>query len=766
MAPVRAKPSSKSPDLYETSKGVIVPLYNSQEEMEGALDDTSHLKHWNFRGARCDRCGIPNSQVAGLLMQCGICKNAHYCSRKCFNDDLEDHQEHCESATIVHQPVAGPDVRRRGDDDYQETEEQLNTIQKKDTDILKRRAEKEAQAEIVSEPEPSSPQSEEKPKRSWDWNALFGQSDHASTTTEESNDADEESVHSFASEEESTQPANDLGSNELESEPAVTLEVPYLVESVEATPDHEESVEALQTPAPPTDVDDDDEDEDARRHSKQQLVEGYDDEEEMRCRRRVAKILEMDAEHRRKLKVGTGVIPEYHWEPEHVNLSEAELIKRVYGWEVPEWVTRRMLRQTEPVNGVEKTKNFSQTPSWAAQSPLKNLKKKADDAQSAPVVKNIPDWAKKPPLRTKSSDKPPAGVDNPAVPSSSEVPPFEASCDAKPSLVCDVKARTSLDISKPVPKQMDFSAKPVWAIKSPLKPTCKPSDAQNVINARVDSNACKPGEASQPQSAADPSIGQETACPLENDTHSLAKSERVEFDELKAMGTTTANIPSEPSESGVVAVAATSPICNVSTSADHPSVNGNIDFIDRSKLHNTTTGEKVITATDSSSNGSHSGSQSAIAAVGDIVKEQPEATSKDYVHQDTRKVKTGSSAEVAEGISGSLVHGDAGDPVPTSSRNSTPLHMRTSRTSYEARNAISEEFALPKQAKNYSQAPSWIAQPPLKRQPLECKPHTTATKPPAWATLALRKCDDSPSDILPTPTLDEGDSSFRPATEQ
>lgn len=133
---------SKLADQNLTSKGVVVPLYNSKEEMEEALDSTDHLRNWNFRGSKCDRCGIPNSQVSGLLLQCGLCKNAYYCSRACFNEDLEDHQQHCESSIMKHQPVAGPELRRRGDDDYEETEEQRECIKRKEEKIAKLRAEK------------------------------------------------------------------------------------------------------------------------------------------------------------------------------------------------------------------------------------------------------------------------------------------------------------------------------------------------------------------------------------------------------------------------------------------------------------------------------------------------------------------------------------------------------------------------------------------------------------------------------------------------
>ncbi|GKY99085.1 hypothetical protein MPSEU_000864100 [Mayamaea pseudoterrestris] len=415
---------NKLSEAVKTSKGSTVPVYNSTEEMEGALDNTDHLRVWNFRGSKCDRCGISNSKVDGLLIQCGMCKNAHYCSRKCFNDDLEFHQDRCQSSVLKQQPVAGPDVIRRGDDDYELSEEQKVFIQKKDDELAKIRAAKQAEEAKARarRREPSPPPKEEKVRRSWDWDALFGSSNGSSTNNSSTeNDLDDDcSVESFAPEscDEGyvelpvtipSQPctghkADPITDTDIEvdsgspsggeltapinpnAEPVVSQEQTHTPEK-----DDEEDDEDSRLRSKQQEKNDDEDDEDSRIRSKQQNCDEYDDEEIERHRRRVAKILELDAEHRRRLKIGDGDIPQYHWEPEHVKLSEAELIKRIYGWEVPEWVKNRMLRQT-----VEKAQpqTFSQTPAWALQSPLKRctpVNRIASNAHS--TEKKQPVWA-------------------------------------------------------------------------------------------------------------------------------------------------------------------------------------------------------------------------------------------------------------------------------------------------------------------------------------------------------------------------------------
>lgn len=66
--------------------------------------DIDVLADYGFAEDRCHRCGIHNSEISGLLMQCGKCKKAYYCSMKCFNDDLPWHQKFCQTSRLGYNP--------------------------------------------------------------------------------------------------------------------------------------------------------------------------------------------------------------------------------------------------------------------------------------------------------------------------------------------------------------------------------------------------------------------------------------------------------------------------------------------------------------------------------------------------------------------------------------------------------------------------------------------------------------------------------------
>ena len=72
------------------------------------LDNKSLLKGWLFDGTNCARCGIHNSELDGLLIQCGACKKAYYCSSKCWQADLPAHQEFCFTDNIERGPRGFP----------------------------------------------------------------------------------------------------------------------------------------------------------------------------------------------------------------------------------------------------------------------------------------------------------------------------------------------------------------------------------------------------------------------------------------------------------------------------------------------------------------------------------------------------------------------------------------------------------------------------------------------------------------------------------
>jgi hypothetical protein len=87
------------------------------------------LSEWGFADNKCYNCGILNSDLNGLLMQCGKCKKAYYCGIKvrrqtiktptldrsypkthhylilqCFNQHLPEHNKFCGTKEIYSEP--------------------------------------------------------------------------------------------------------------------------------------------------------------------------------------------------------------------------------------------------------------------------------------------------------------------------------------------------------------------------------------------------------------------------------------------------------------------------------------------------------------------------------------------------------------------------------------------------------------------------------------------------------------------------------------
>jgi MYND finger len=50
-----------------------------------------------FTELSCRCCGRHNEEIGGFLLQCATCRKAHYCSKECFNNDLEKHMEFCQT---------------------------------------------------------------------------------------------------------------------------------------------------------------------------------------------------------------------------------------------------------------------------------------------------------------------------------------------------------------------------------------------------------------------------------------------------------------------------------------------------------------------------------------------------------------------------------------------------------------------------------------------------------------------------------------------
>ena len=68
------------------------------------FDSMDTLSDWGFQRNACDRCGKPNSEVEGLLMQCSRCRNAYYCSVDCFTADTEEHSKWCQVGILPPSP--------------------------------------------------------------------------------------------------------------------------------------------------------------------------------------------------------------------------------------------------------------------------------------------------------------------------------------------------------------------------------------------------------------------------------------------------------------------------------------------------------------------------------------------------------------------------------------------------------------------------------------------------------------------------------------
>ena len=68
--------------------------------MQGEFDNESSLKAWGFKTSQCTCCGVQNSELSGLLMQCGKCKQAYYCSSECFNKHFPVHTKECNTGRM------------------------------------------------------------------------------------------------------------------------------------------------------------------------------------------------------------------------------------------------------------------------------------------------------------------------------------------------------------------------------------------------------------------------------------------------------------------------------------------------------------------------------------------------------------------------------------------------------------------------------------------------------------------------------------------
>ena len=73
-------------------------IYGDEEEE----DTGDFLKQWGFQKTACQKCNLVLKDNQDFLIQCSKCKNAYYCSSKCFNADIDAHQKQCETGELAH----------------------------------------------------------------------------------------------------------------------------------------------------------------------------------------------------------------------------------------------------------------------------------------------------------------------------------------------------------------------------------------------------------------------------------------------------------------------------------------------------------------------------------------------------------------------------------------------------------------------------------------------------------------------------------------
>ena len=68
---------------------------------EHPLDSSELLRKWGFTESHCAKCNVSNSELGGLLMQCGTCKKKYYCTMDCWNEDLVEHKKVCPTVVAL-----------------------------------------------------------------------------------------------------------------------------------------------------------------------------------------------------------------------------------------------------------------------------------------------------------------------------------------------------------------------------------------------------------------------------------------------------------------------------------------------------------------------------------------------------------------------------------------------------------------------------------------------------------------------------------------
>jgi hypothetical protein len=64
-------------------------------------DSDRILSKWGFTDNQCHKCGVLNSDLNGLLMQCGKCKKAYYCGMKVRFSSLRECPSSCSNPELT-----------------------------------------------------------------------------------------------------------------------------------------------------------------------------------------------------------------------------------------------------------------------------------------------------------------------------------------------------------------------------------------------------------------------------------------------------------------------------------------------------------------------------------------------------------------------------------------------------------------------------------------------------------------------------------------
>lgn len=91
-----------------------------------------HLQTFGFRSTTCRRCNVGYEEIGALLIQCGKCKQVYYCSMRCFNEDLVDHQRFCTTGELYSEPKRRPPLEAFAKAAVEEEIPELSPVKKEE----------------------------------------------------------------------------------------------------------------------------------------------------------------------------------------------------------------------------------------------------------------------------------------------------------------------------------------------------------------------------------------------------------------------------------------------------------------------------------------------------------------------------------------------------------------------------------------------------------------------------------------------------------